>query len=350
MISANSVDFLFKFINLGIIDTADNVQHMEIWRMAKFKILLFEEMNESGKNYLVENGAEIVWSPAWESGDERLLEAIQNISGIIFRAKGRADRWLMDHAPKLKVIARHGVGLDNVDVEEATKKGIRVVYTPLANAEAVAEHAVMMMALISRRILKLDRALRQGAWEVRNTHTGPELWEKTVGIVGFGKIGRRVGEICRRSYNMQILYYDIVDYPEEEERLQARRVPVEELLERSDYVSVNAPLTEDTYHLIGEEELQVIKKGSYLVNTSRGAVIDESALVRALEDGRIAAAGIDVFEDEPPTPDNPLFKIDNAVVTPHIAGQSNESMKNMSMVAVDIIRVLNDQEPQFPAN
>ncbi len=257
----------------------------------------------------------------------------------------------MDAGPRLRVIGRHGAGVDNIDVPAATARGIQVVNTPHAPSEAVAEYVAMALVAVTKRPLDADRCTRACDWGFRNRLVGPELMGKTLGIAGFGRIGRRIAEICGCGFRMKILYADAIRAPEaEERRLGATQVPLDRLLAESDFISMNVPLLPETRHMIDTREFGLMKPTAYLINAARGPVVAEAALVAALKSGRIAGAAIDVFEEEPVTPDNPLLKLDNVLLSPHNAGHSIEAAQNMSMVAADVIRVLNGEAPEFPVN
>lgn len=317
--------------------------------MPEFKVLLFEPIHEKGLSHLRENGAEVVQAPGFTPED--IKGCVGEVDGIIARAQGFIDGPVMDAAPRLKVVGRHGIGLDNIDVPAATERGIHVVNTPLAPVEAVAEYVAMGMVAVSRKTVAADGATRKGDWGFRNRVHGPELLGKTLGIVGFGRIGRRIAEICGPGFGMRVLYSDVFAVPPEEEaRLKATRVDLADLIAQSDFLTLNVPLTDGTRHLIGQAEFERMKPTAYLVNCARGPVVDESALVKALESGAIAGAVIDVYEQEPVDPENPLLKLDNVLLSPHCSGHTNESAQNLSMVAADIIRVLRGRKPEYPAN
>ena len=317
--------------------------------MADFKVLLFEQIHEKGLTHLRENGADIVYAPGF--GAEEIQGSVRDVDAILARAQGEIDGTVMDCAPGLVVVGRHGIGLDNIDVPAATERGIHVVNTPLAPVEAVAEYVAMGMVAISRKAVAADKATRAGDWAFRNRHHGPELLGKTIGIVGFGRIGRRIAEVCGIGFGMRVLYSDVFAVtPEEEARLKASRVELQDLIAQSDFVTLNVPLTETTHHLIGQAELEQMKPSAYLVNCARGPVVDEPALVRALQEGAIAGAVIDVYEQEPVDSSNRLLGLDNVLLSPHCSGHTNESAQNLSMVAADIIRVLKGEKPEFPAN
>lgn len=315
---------------------------------ASFQILLYEPMHEAGTSLLQRHGVVRV-APALD--EPTLVSAVRDADAIVIRANGKVSRAVIDAAPRLKAIGRHGVGLENVDITAATERGIWVVYTPEANSESVAEHFVLLALTLSKRFLESDQDLRAGKWNVRYEHIGRELYGKTLGVVGFGRIGRTTARICHQGFGMPVLYYDVVAAPPEVEvETRARRVSLEELLRTADYVSLNLPLTPETRHLIGREQIRMMKPTAYLCNLGRGPLWDEGAVLEALEQRRIAGAGTDVFEEEPTAKDNPLFRRRDFVCTPHMAAHTEEAMRRMSLVAEDIVAVLQGCEPRWPAN
>ncbi len=315
--------------------------------MAKPIVLLYETIHEDALALLREK-AEVRFAESLD--EEHLLAEVADVDGIIIRANGKVSRRLIESAPRLKVIARHGVGVENIDLKAATERGITVVNTPEATTESVAEHSLGMMIALAKRIVRADKAARRGEWEVRYTYIGDELWGKTLGVVGFGRIGQRVAELCRHALGMTILYYDVVDYPQAAAALEAQRASLDELLAAADVVSVHVPLLPSTRGLIGERELRQMKPGAYFINTARGPVVNEAALVTALREGWIAGAGLDVFAQEPLPADNPLLALDNVVVTPHMASHTQEALRRMAMVVTDVIAVLEGREPKWVVN
>ena len=316
--------------------------------MAPFRILLYEPMHPAGTRLLRDFG-EVLMAPALDPAT--LRAAAGTADAIILRNAGAVDRELMEAAPRLKVIGRHGAGLDTIDIPAATERGIRVVYTPEANTESVAEHFVGMALALSKRILEADRALRAGHWEARNTCVGRELRGKTLGVVGFGRIGRAIARICHHGFAMPVLYHDSAVFPAgQESPWGARRTGLEELLRCADFVSLNLPLTQATRHCLGREQIRMMKPDAYLLNLGRGPLWDEAALLEALDGGWIAGAGTDVFEREPADRDHPLFRHERFVCTPHMSAHTVEAMQRMSLVAEDVIAVLRGQEPRWPAN
>jgi D-3-phosphoglycerate dehydrogenase len=252
-------------------------------------------------------------------------------------------------ATKLRIIVKRGAKPENVDYEAATKKGIVVAWTPGVNYVAVAEHTVMLMLCLAKKTIPQMERLRGGAW--READAGlQELCGKTVGIVGLGGIGR---VLCRMvgGFDVKFLAYDPYISPAQAKEVDVNLVGLEDLLRQSDYITLHAALTDETRHLIGEKELSMMKKTAYLINTARGGLIDESALLKALKEGEIAGAGLDVFEPEPPEHENPLLHLPNVVVTPHMAGWSDEAVyREQKEAALEIKLVLEGESPRYPIN
>jgi len=315
--------------------------------MKKFKILLYEDMHEVGKALLKEK-AEIFFARSLE--ETSLIEEVKEVDGIIIRANGKVSRKLMESAPKLKVIGRHGVGVENVDLEAATEKGIWVVNTPDANDISVAEHFFGLALMLSKMLKKADIALHEGRFEARYQYIGRELHGKTLGILGFGRIGRAVGRIGHKGFDMKVLYYDAVRYQEMEEEIKAEKVSLEELLPQSDYISINLPMLPETKGLLKRREFGLMKPSAYIINLARGPIWDEKALYAVLKEGKIAGAASDVYEVEPATKDHPLLQLKDFVGTPHMAAHTDEALRRMSLVAEDIIRVLEGKAPLHPVN
>lgn len=317
-------------------------------RPSRFRFLLYEPMHEAGTSLLRQHG-EVSVAPVVD--EATLVAAVRDADAVVIRANGKVSQAVIAAAPRLKVIGRHGVGLENIDVSAATERGIWVVYTPEANSESVAEHFVALALTLSKRVLEADQALRAGQWNVRYEYIGRELFGKTLGVVGFGRIGRTTARICHHGFGMPVLYYDLVAAPAAlEAETQARRVSLEELLRTADYVSLNLPLSAETRHIIGREKIRLMKPTAYLLNLGRGPLWDERAVLEGLEQAWIAGAGTDVFEEEPTVRDNPLLQHGRFVCTPHMAAHTEEAMRRMSLVAEDILAVLEGREPRWPAN
>jgi D-3-phosphoglycerate dehydrogenase len=315
--------------------------------MKRFKVLLYEDMHEAGKAILREE-AEILFATSLEESD--LIKEVREVDGIIVRANGKVSRKMMDVAPQLKVIGRHGVGVENIDLEAATEKGIWVVNTPDANDISVAEHFFGLALILSKMLKKADVALREGRFEVRYEYIGKELHGKTLGILGFGRIGKAVGSIGHKGFDMKVLYYDAVRYEDTEKEIKAEKVGLEELLTQSDYISINLPMLPATKGLLKEREFGLMKPSAYIINLARGPIWDEKALYAVLKEKKIAGAGSDVYEVEPATKDHPLFQLENFVGTPHMAAHTDEALRRMSFVAEDIVRVLEGKVPLHPVN
>lgn len=315
--------------------------------MAKFKVLLVEDIDHRAVALL---SAVADVSVASGFDPETLLRETRDKHGMIFRAQGFAGRELMEACPSLKVVARHGVGVDNIDMTAATELGVQVVNTPLANNESVAEQTMGMLICLSKRIMEADRALRRGDWKARFQLTGQEVKGKTLGVVGSGRVGSRLAEMAHWGFGMNVVYRDVVPNARLEKELGARRLELDELLAESDYVSLHVPLLPETDKMIGRRELALMKPTAYLLNLSRGSVVDEAALIEALQKRTIAGAGLDVYEVEPVSPDNPLFKLDNVVCSPHMASLTKEGIFAMAMVVKDVMAVLEGRAPEFPVN
>ncbi|MCD6257561.1 D-glycerate dehydrogenase [Candidatus Aerophobetes bacterium] len=255
------------------------------------------------------------------------------------------DDEIISSEPSLKVIANYAVGYNNIDVEVATKKGIMVTNTPGVLTEAVAEMSWCLLLCVARRVIEADSFVRAGNFKGGGPKLflGAEVKGKTLGIIGAGRIGTEVAKKSR-VFNMRVLYYDLVEN-EEMKKIGGKRVELEYLLKESDFISLHVPLTSKTRHLIGEKELGLMKKTAYLINTSRGAVIDEIALVKALKKGKIAGAALDVYENEPEITEG-LSDMKNVVLTPHIGSATKEAREKMAiMMAENCIAALKGEIP-----
>jgi D-3-phosphoglycerate dehydrogenase / 2-oxoglutarate reductase len=312
-------------------------------------IVLYERMHERGLKMLQAAGEVIV---AQSIEEEALLPLFAKANAVVVPGMGSVTRRLLQGAPQLRVVGRHGAGVDNVDVQAATELGIWVVNTPWAPAESVAEHFLLLALSLARHLRQAERALRRGEWSARAGLTGVELQGKTLGIVGFGHTGRLIAKKCHAAFDTRALYYDPVRAePVVERESGAQYAPLDQLLADSDFVTLQVPLTPETRHMISAEQIARMKPTAYLLNMCRGPVWDEGAVLRALVDRRIAGAATDVFEVEPPSrAGQTLLQLTNFMATPHIGGNTAEAMERMSLVAEDIVRVLNGDEPQFRVN
>jgi D-3-phosphoglycerate dehydrogenase len=319
--------------------------------MARKRVIITETIHEDGMRLFERaDGVEVVLI---EGASPRITldQVLRGAHGIMVRV-ARLDRRMIGDAPSLQVITKHGVGYDNIDVAAATEKGIPVTFTPGANAQSVAEHAVGLMLALSKKLCSSHAALKTGALKKKEDFTGLELWKKTLGIVGLGRIGRELAYKCSRGFGMRVAAFDPYVSYDSFELVGIELVKrLGDLLKMSDFVTINCPLTPKTRGLIGEKALRAMKRTAFVVNTSRGGIINEDALHKALTQGWIAGAGLDVFVDEPPTPENPLLRLDNVVATPHTGGVTEEAMSRMAtMAADDILRVLAGERPRHVVN
>ena len=314
------------------------------------KVLVTREIPSAGLRALEPFDVRVLHERPPERGE--LLDAVRGVSGILSTATEKMDGELMDAAGEdLKVIANMAVGYDNVDVEASAKRGIVVTNTPGVLDETTADVAFMLLLAAARRLGEGERLLRAGRWEWWGPKQlmGRDVWGKRLGIVGFGRIGQAVARRAR-GFGMEVLYHNRSRKEEAEQELGARYVEFDELLETVDFVSVHTPITDETHHLIGPKELGRMKPTAVLVNTSRGPVVDEAALADALAAGRIFAAGLDVYEEEPKVHPK-LLELENVVLAPHIGSASVETRDRMAALAAEnLAAVLRGEDPKTPVN
>jgi len=280
--------------------------------------------------------------------EDQLVETIADYQALIVRSSTTVTSRVIEAAHQLQVIGRAGVGVDNIDVDAATQRGILVVNAPDGNTIAAAEHTIAMMMALARHIPRADASLRAGHWE-RRQFLGVEVAGKTLGVIGLGRIGR---EVVRRGRGLQmdVLAYDPYVSSEQAQRLGIKVCDPEQLLSESDFVTVHVPLTEDTFGMIGAHELDLIKPTAYLINCARGGIVDEGALHAALEAGQLAGAALDVFVEEPPF-ENPLIAHPKVIVTPHLAASTHEAQVAVAVdVARQILEVLDGRPAAHPVN
>jgi glyoxylate reductase len=314
------------------------------------KVLVTREIPSAGLRALEPFDVRVLHERPPERGE--LLDAVRGVSGILSTATEKMDGELMDAAGEdLKVIANMAVGYDNVDVDASAERGIVVTNTPGVLDETTADVAFMLLLAAARRLGEGERLLRAGRWEWWGPKQlmGRDVWGKRLGIVGFGRIGQAVARRAR-GFGMEVLYHNRSRKEEAEQELGARYVEFDELLETVDFVSVHTPLTDETHHLIGPKELGRMKPTAVLVNTSRGPVVDEAALADALAAGRIFAAGLDVYEEEPKVHPK-LLELENVVLAPHIGSASVETRDRMAALAAEnLAAVLRGEDPKTPVN
>jgi D-3-phosphoglycerate dehydrogenase len=276
------------------------------------------------------------------------LEDIARYDAVIVRT-ATLDESVIERADNLKIVAKHGAGLDNVAIEAASARGIVVCNTPGANARSVGEHAIALLFAVRRNLLPADDSVRAGEWD-RAAFTGRELTDNTLGLFGFGAIAREVADVAQ-GLGMDVLTYDPY-VPDDEIPARVERFSeFDELFEHADAVSVHVPLTDQTRGAISSAQLAALGPEGVLLNTSRGAVVEEGALVEALETGSLAGAGLDTFETEPPGPDNPLYDREDVVLTPHVGGVTDEALARMSTrAATNVRRVYDGELPESTVN
>ena len=311
------------------------------------KVYLMQDMDPAGKNYLTERGYELVLAKAKTEAEQ--IEEVRDCDAIIVRVP-RLTAAVIKAAPHLKVIARHGVGVDNIDLACATELGIQVTNGPYSNTESVAEHTVALTLALGRKLPLLNRAVREGDWGIRNRIRLLDLQGKTLGIVGSGRIGLLAAKKLHFGFDMQVLTWG-TRHPEKLPDYIRPVGSLTELAEKSDVLSLHCPSTKETRGLIDAEVLNAMKEGAYLINTARGDVVDRKALYQALVSGHLAGAAFDVFDGEPADPTDPLFTLDNFLITPHCSSHTPESFANMSLhAAIGVDEVLSGRKVSWPVN
>lgn len=299
------------------------------------KLLVTDELSKEGLEMLRrDSGVEVDVRP--HLTHEELLRIIPDYEGIIVRSGTRVTTDVIDAGKNLKVIGRAGVGVDNVDVDHATIRGILVMNTPAANIISAAEHTMAMILTLARNIVWADASLKAGKWE-RGKFTGMELSGKTLAIVGIGRVG---GEVAKRakSFQMRLIGYDPFISPETAVKVGVRLLPLDRALEEADVVTIHAPLTPSTHHILGKEQLKLLKPSAILINCARGGLVDEEALFEALRSKKIAGAAVDVFEKEPPT-GSKLLELPNVVVTPHLGASTREAQEKVSLEMAEHVKL-----------
>lgn len=299
----------------------------------KVRVLVCDPVHEEGIEKLKQAGFDVDVNPAISA--EELKNVVSKYDVLVVRSRTKVTREVLDAGARLKIVARAGAGIDNIDVEAAERRGVAVLNTPEAPAFAVAELTIGLMLSLARRIPEADRLMKEGKWAKRQLY-GWELRGKVLGVIGLGNIGEKVARIAK-ALGMKILITKRTPPPPELlGELEAEFVPLQDLLRRSDIVTLHIPLNPQTRHFIGEREMELMKDGAFLINTSRGAVVDEVALLRALKSGKLGGAAMDVYEAEPPK-DYALMKLPNVVCTPHIGAQTEEAQRAASTLIAERI-------------
>ncbi|MCV0392650.1 MAG: D-2-hydroxyacid dehydrogenase [Nitrosopumilus sp.] len=300
-------------------------------------VLICDEVDPILNKILVDNGLKVSYEP--EITKEQILEKISNFNIVIVRSRTTITKEMIEKAENCKIIARVGVGLDNVDQEAAKEKNIRVINAVEGAMNAVAELVLGLMLSLARQTTRGDRAIRNGQW-LKKELKGTELRGKYLGIIGLGNIGKRLGRLAR-GLNMNIIGYDVIPIDEEfSKEVGLMKADLNTLLQSSDYISIHVPLLDSTYHLLDAQKMSTMKKTAKIINTSRGGVVDEDALYDALKNGTLGGAALDVFEKEPAT-GNKLAELDNVILTPHIGAQTKEAQSlAANVIAEKIIQIL----------
>lgn len=293
------------------------------------KLLISDKLSDAGvaifKNA---KSIEVINEPALGKDVERLKQLIADVDGIAIRSATKLTADVLDCAKNLKLIGRAGIGVDNVDIPHATKKGILIMNTPLSNAITTAEHAISMMMALSRQIPQATASLRAGKWE-KEKFMGREIFNKTLGMIGCGNIGKIVAD---RAFGlrMQVIIADPYLKDDAVKQLGVERVTLDELFKRADYITVHTPVTNETRNMLNATTFAKMKKGVFVINCARGGIVNEMDLAAAIETGQVAGAALDVFEKEPVDPNNPLLKLDKVIFTPHLGASTYEAQENVS--------------------
>ena len=321
----------------------------------KPKVFITRRIPENGIELLREHFKVEVWPEEREIPREVLLEKVRDADALVTMLSERIDREVFDSAPNLRIVANYAVGYDNIDIEEATKRGIYVTNTPDVLTNATADFAWTLLLATARRLVEADSFVRSGEWKRKGVawhplmFLGRDVYGKTIGIVGFGRIGQAVARRAK-GFGMRILYNARSRKPEAEKELGAEFRPLDELLRESDFVVLAVPLTKETYHMINEERLKLMKPTAILVNIARGKVVDTEALVKGLKKSWIAGAGLDVFEEEPYYNEE-LFGLKNVVLAPHIGSATFGAREGMAeLVARNLIAFKNGEVPPTLVN
>jgi len=320
-------------------------------------ILVTERIHDQGM-ILIENSAELKL-PAGLS-EENLIDAVADVEGIIIRSAPITES-IIKAAKNLKVIGVHGIGVDYVDIAAATKHGIPVVNVPHANTISVAEHAVGVMLSLTKGFRRAETAFREGVFDRKVPlgvsvtelgYTGSDLYGKTVGLVGFGNTAQKLANVCIHGFSMNVIAHDPHIPSAAMESAGVEPVSdLESVFRSSDYVSIHVPLVPQTVNLITSQHLELMKPGAILVNTARGGIVNEADLYKVLKEKQIAGAAIDVFESEPPLISHPLFQLENILLTPHIAGLTDDALVRMAEdVATGVLAVLDEERPRYCVN
>jgi len=313
-----------------------------------YKVLIPQDVAQPGKDYLRERGYEIKLGSGITS--DAIAADVVDCDAILARTAPFPAK-VFEAGKKLRVISRHGVGYDNIDVAKATELGVWVTFAPESNANTVAEHAIGCILTLARNFIQLDRETRAGNFAVRDKLFGSDLAGKVLGVVGLGKIGRRAAQKASRGLDMKVVGYDPFLKPEQIAEFTAPAGSMDEVFSAADFVSLHIPGGAANKGIVGKTQFALMKKTAFFINAARGDVVVEADLIEALQNGTIAGAAIDVYEKEPPGKNNPLFSMSNVLLTPHNASQTRECMIRMALHAAQgIDEVLSGKRPTWPVN
>jgi D-3-phosphoglycerate dehydrogenase len=319
----------------------------------KGKVIITQSIHDEGMRLLEENIEEVIL--ASDPSEETLMSLMdESVIGIVVR-HNKLTKNILDKAPNLKVISRHGIGVELIDLEEATSRHIPVVNTPYAATTSVAEHTVMMILVLAKKLLFAHNEFCAGGYGFKNTYLPQDVQGMTLGVLGIGNIG---SQVIRRAYGFDL---NIIAYDTDISAKRADKIKsdynitivdsMEEVLKTADIVTIHVPSNEKNYKMIGKEQLEMMKPSAFLINCARGEILDEGALIDALNNKTIAGAGIDVFDPEPPSVDNPLLKMDNVILTPHSSALTVQGKIRMSRGSAEqMLKVLSNEKPDYLVN
>jgi len=314
----------------------------------KKKVMIVREIHESAINYLKKKGCEVIFPSS--PSPEVISKEINEVVGLI-RGPFPCTKQVIDSAKNLVVIAAYGVGTEWIDIEAASKRGIYITNNPFANTISVAEHTIGFILALTKRLKLADSAVRNGNFDFKKEWPSIELDKKILGIIGAGNIGASVAKKCISAFNMQVLAYDPYLTKKKASLLKIKLCNLRKVLTKSDFISIHAPLTQETINMIGEEEFKLMKPTAFIINMARGTIIDEESLIKAIQKRWISGAALDVFSNEPPCTKNPLLSLDNIILSPHMAADTKESVFKMSMGAAKaVIDAIEGRQPKHIVN
>lgn len=292
------------------------------------RVLISDKLSEAAVQIFRDRGIEVDFEPGLGKDKDKLLEVIDKYDGLAIRSATKATEKIIEKAENLKVIGRAGIGVDNIDIPAASKKGIIVMNTPFGNSITTAEHAISMIFSVARQIPAANESTQAGKWE-KSRFMGTEITGKTLGVIGAGNIGSIVCDRAR-GLRMKVVAYDPFLSEERAAEMGVEKVELDELLGRADFLTLHVPLTDQTKNILSKENIAKLKPGARVINCARGGLVDEAALAEAIKEGRVGGAGFDVFVEEPAT-ENPLFGLDNVVCTPHLGAATTEAQENVAL-------------------